>query len=110
VTVYDGNFDLSFLRDGETVGSCGDGTGAIWIEQVLTPSCTHGMRVEVGDAVDRTTDGLVVAYRKPDSEPDWRARCLLAQSIVNQRATADGLSKDDAAAVAGALAGMWDRP
>jgi hypothetical protein len=47
------------------------------------------------------------------TEPDpavWRARCLLAQSIVNQRATADGLSRDDAAAVAGALAGVWDRP
>jgi hypothetical protein len=39
----------------------------------------------------------------------WRARCLLATSILNQRATADGLSKDDAAAVAGALVGVWDR-
>jgi predicted transcriptional regulator len=38
----------------------------------------------------------------------YRARCMLAQSIVNQRATTDGLSRDDAAAVAGALAGVWD--
>jgi hypothetical protein len=40
----------------------------------------------------------------------WRARCLLATSILNQRATADGLSRDDAAAVAGALVGVWNTP
>jgi hypothetical protein len=60
------------------------------------------------------TDGYrMVEHLRTHNEPPaavWRSRCLLAQSILNQRATADGLSRDDAAAVAGALVGVWDRP
>jgi hypothetical protein len=40
----------------------------------------------------------------------WRARCLLALSLLNQRATPDGLSWEDTATLLGALSGMWDRP
>jgi hypothetical protein len=59
---------------------------------------------------DRDEPTALVAVTLAPEPPAyvWRARCLLAQSIVNQRATGDGLSKDDAAAVAGALAGVWD--
>ncbi len=61
----------------------------------------------------KTTDHKPPAVGPRRSEPSYaelRARNLLAQSILNQRATPDGLSRDDAAAVAGALVGVWDRP
>lgn len=48
------------------------------------------------------------ATRPEPTYAELRARNLLAQSILNQRATQTGLSKDDAAAVAGALVGVWD--
>jgi hypothetical protein len=76
--VYDGEFDLSFLRDGETVRSAGDGTGACWIEQPTGPGTSRGCRIEVGDVVQRLMNGAVIAYplRNPDchdqhGNPAW---------------------------------------
>lgn len=40
----------------------------------------------------------------------WRSRCLLAQAILNQRATVDGLNAADVEDMRGALSGTWDAP
>lgn len=45
----------------------------------------------------------------PRSTADWRARCLLAQALLNHRATPAGLSADDVTALRGALTGEWDK-
>ncbi len=65
---------------------------------------THLTHRELADDGSRQT-----GHWTEPSAAVWRARCLLALSIVNHRSTADGLSRDDATAVAGALAGLWDQ-
>lgn len=62
--VYDGSFDLSFLRDDETVRSAGDGTGAVIVESRRDGE----IRVEVGDRLSRTvTLGDLAVDRAPVS-------------------------------------------
>lgn len=60
--VYDGSFDLSFLRENETVGATGHGDGSCWLTQVLGPDHHRGYRIDVGELVARLPDGTVVSY------------------------------------------------
>jgi hypothetical protein len=55
---------------------------------------------------------LIGTTPRPKGEPGYaelRARCLLAQALINHRATEDGLTAADVEAVRGALAGQWDQ-
>lgn len=50
--VYDGSFELSFLRADESVGSAGEGDATITVEGPWGQ-----VRVEVGDRISRTRLG-----------------------------------------------------
>jgi hypothetical protein len=54
-------------------------------------------------------DTLSVVTTPPEPTPaEWRARCLLAQALLNHRISPAGLGPVDALAVQGALRGEWD--
>jgi hypothetical protein len=54
-------------------------------------------------------DTLSVVTTPPDpTYAEWRARCLLAQALINHRATDAGLSATATATVLYALLGQWD--
>jgi hypothetical protein len=67
------------------------------------PLMWHSCRVRLHD------DGTVhlLAAEEP-TYAELRARLLLAQSLINHRRTADGLSARDAEQVLAALNGRWD--
>lgn len=65
--IYDGSFDLAWLRDDETVSSAGDGSGACLVEN----SRGGSVRIEVGETVDH----LLAAFRRHfASTPKGNAR------------------------------------
>jgi hypothetical protein len=64
--IYDGTFDLTFLRDGETVSAAGDGSGACYVTQPTGPDTANGFRVDIGDTVERLPSGWLFAY---DADP-----------------------------------------
>jgi len=67
---YDGSFDLTFLREGETVGATGDQDGSCWVEQKTGPNTCRGMRLDVGDVLARNECGELYAYT-PAPEPEY---------------------------------------
>jgi hypothetical protein len=55
---------------------------------------------------------LIGSTSRAKGDPSYaelRARWLLAQALVNHRATSDGLAPADVDAVRAALAGQWDQ-
>jgi 5-methylcytosine-specific restriction protein A len=78
------------------------------------PLTWHGCCVQLDDdgAVRHLDSGdeppLISGSSPEPTYAELRARLLLAQSLINQRRTSDGLNATDADVLLGALTGRWD--
>lgn len=59
--LYDGTFDLTFLREGESVEAAGDGSGACYVTQPTGPGTENGMRLDLGQRLYRMPNGTLYA-------------------------------------------------
>lgn len=68
--VYNGSFDLSFLRVDESVQSAGFNDGSCWVTRHLDDGTEAGIRVRLGETLERLPDGILTTYG-----PEPAVRC-----------------------------------